>query len=152
MAFFSSDHTILDLQDIQIIKDPHGIRLPQNNFLPEKLINITSTDPNQIAYYLNQGIISFSYPSFDEWYLIHSLYQAFEYARDSLPQFKGSATSLKGQDTYIFDPNTVQSWDLDHIYYTDEARSLIDHVQEYRHEGNLHLSANVFSLTGIKKV
>jgi hypothetical protein len=123
-----------------------------NSPLSEKLITITSTDPNRIAYYLNQGIISFSYPFFDEWYLTHSLYQAFEYARDSLPQFGESADSLKGQDPNIFDLNTVQSWDLDHIYYTDEARPLIDHVQAYRREGNLHLSADVFSLTGIKKV
>ena len=116
--------------------------------LANKLLTITSTDPNQIAYFLNQGLVSFSYPFLDEWRLTHSLKGAFDYAGASLPYTDPN----QGQTPCISDPALAETWDQDTIYYVNESRPLFGEVAAYRDEGNLRISADIFSLTGIAEV
>ncbi|MGA1863610.1 MAG: C13 family peptidase [bacterium] len=114
-----------------------------NYILSKKLITISSTDPNQTAYYLNKGIISFAYPFFDEWFLTHSLTAALDYAKGSL---------LGDQTPQVSDPDLAAQWDQNSIYFVDESRPFIDEVQASRINGTLYISAYVFSLTGIDQV
>ena len=122
----------------------HDANIPDT--LAKKLITITSTDPNQAAYYLNQGLVSFSYPFFDEWYITHNLTDAFEYAKDFLPHM--------GQEPCRTDPNRVElwTWDKENTYYVDESRPAIDEVKATRSGGRIEITAKVYSLTGISKV
>ncbi|MGA1863985.1 MAG: C13 family peptidase [bacterium] len=112
--------------------------------LRKKLMVITSTDPNQAAYYLNQGMVSFSYPFLDEWFLTHSLMDAYEYASQFLPR--------EGQTPLTSDPNIILSWDHRNIYYVDESRPVILDPNIIRANGKLLISSNVYSLTGISEV
>ncbi|MGA1790877.1 MAG: C13 family peptidase, partial [bacterium] len=112
--------------------------------LAEKLLMITSTDPNQTAYYLNQGMVSFSYPFLDEWYLTHSIMDAFDYATHFLPH--------EGQTPLTSDPNIIISWDQERIYYVDESRPVIFDPNVSRNQGILRISAQAYSLTGISEV
>jgi hypothetical protein len=108
----------------------------------QKLIIITSTGPDQTAYFLNRGMVSFSRAFFDEWFLTHSILDAFDYAGQSLP--------LQGQAPNISDPNTIETWDWQKRYYVDESRPAIGEVEAYRSQGKLHITTRVYSLTGIK--
>ena len=112
--------------------------------LAEKLLMITSTDPNQTAYYLNQGMVSFSYPFLDEWYLTHSIMDAFDYARQFLPH--------QGQTPLTSDTNIIISWDQERIYYVDESRPVIFDPNVSRGQGILRIITQAYSLTGISEV
>jgi hypothetical protein len=112
--------------------------------LAAKLITITSTDPNQTAYYLNQGMVSFSYPFFDEWFLTRSLMDAFDYAKEFIPR--------EGQTPLISDPNNILLWDQKRIYYVDESRPVIYDPNVSRTHGELKIETQVYSLTGISEV
>ncbi|MGA1795420.1 MAG: C13 family peptidase [bacterium] len=116
----------------------------QDPGLSKKLIAITSTDPNQIAYYLNQGLVSFSYPFFDEWRLTNSINSAFTFAEVSLPP--------GNQIPCVSGPNLVEQWDQDTIYYVNESRPVFGEVEAYRRLGTLNIMVDVFSLTGIREV
>ncbi len=114
--------------------------------LADKIITITSTDPNQTAYFLNQGMVSFSYPFFDEWFLTHSLKDAFDYAGDFLP--------MGAQTPCVSDPNLhlIEAWDRENIYYVDESRPAISEASANRRGDQVEIRAEVYSLTGISKV
>jgi len=112
--------------------------------LAEKLVTITSSDPNQTAYYLNNGMVSFSYPFFDEWFLTRSLMDAFDYASRFLPR--------EGQTPLASDPNVILLRDQGRIRFVDESRPVISDPLFSRTEGILEVSARVYSLTGISQV
>ncbi|MGA1870465.1 MAG: choice-of-anchor U domain-containing protein [bacterium] len=111
--------------------------------LAEKLIIISSTGPDQTAYFLNRGMVSFSRAFFDEWFLTHSILNAFDFAQHSLP--------LKGQNPRISNLCSIESWDAHKQYFADQSRPVIDEGAAYRSNGTLHVTARVYSLTGVKE-
>ena len=119
-------------------------QISQNQADPNQVILITSSGADQPASFLADGLISFSYPFFDQFLLTNSLLDAFSYSSYFLPP--------SGQIPHIYDQNTAKKRDKNLVYYIDEARPAITERDLYRKDGVLRISAQVFSISGIEHV
>jgi len=114
---------------------------------PNKVIIITSTDPNkpnQLAYLEAEGMNSFSYFFFDQFLLTNSLQDSFDHACSSISAFP--------QDPGFFNQSLAKERDRELTYYIDEPKPAITQREFSREGGKLKIRAEVYSLVGIDRV
>jgi len=111
---------------------------------PNKVILITSTAPDQAAYFEAEGMNSFSYFFFDQFLLTNSLQDAFDHACYSISAFP--------QDPGFFNQLPAKEMDRESTCYVDDPRPIIIQREFSREGGKLKIRAEAYSLVGVDRV